>query len=220
MKKKIIIFGMGDFARLAHLYFNVDPAYEVTAFTVNQTYIQQDSFQSLPLVPFETVEKIYEPDKHQMFIAIGYSKLNKVRADFYQQAKNKGYQLATYISPHATVLTDQIGDNTFIFEDNTIQPFVSIGNNVILWSGNHIGHDSIIEDHCFISSHVVLAGWTIVGKYCFIGVNATIRDKVKIGEGCIIGAGSLITKQAPPGSLYTTKSAELAKIPAEKLRGI
>ncbi len=198
MKKKIIIFGMGDFARLAHLYFNVDPAYEVTAFTVNQTYIQQDSFQSLPLVPFETVEKIYEPDKHQMFIAIGYSKLNKVRADFYQQAKNKGYQLATYISPHATVLTDQIGDNTFIFEDNTIQPFVSIGNNVILWSGNHIGHDSIIEDHCFISSHVVLAGWTIVGKYCFIGVNATIRDKVKIGEGCIIGAGSLITKQAPP----------------------
>ena len=50
------------------------------------------------------------------------------------------------------------GDNCFILEDNTVQPFVTIGNNVTLWSGNHIGHDSVIEDDCFISSHVVVSG--------------------------------------------------------------
>jgi len=35
---------------------------------------------------------------------------------------------------------------------------VTIGNNVTLWSGNHIGHDAMIDDHGFITSHVVI--WT------------------------------------------------------------
>ena len=52
----------------------------------------------------------------------------------------------------------EIGENCFIFEDNTIQPFVKIGDDVVLWSGNHIGHHAEIGDHCFISSHVVISG--------------------------------------------------------------
>ena len=48
-----------------------------------------------------------------------------------------------------------IGENTFIFEANVVQPGVTVGDNVVLWSGNHIGHDSVIEDHCFIASHAV-----------------------------------------------------------------
>lgn len=220
MKKPLIIFGLGDLARLAHLYFNKDSPYQVVAFTVNQEFIKENSFFNLPIIPFETIHQTHPPDQYEIFIAIGYSKINKLRAEFYYQAKQKGYKLASYISPYATVLTDQIGDNTFIFEDNTIQPFVKIGNNVILWSGNHVGHDAIIENHCFITSHVVLAGWTVVGEYCFIGINATIRDKIKIGHGCVIGAGALITKDTPPGGLYTTQPAELARIPAKKLRGI
>ena len=52
-----------------------------------------------------------------------------------------------------------MGDNCFIFEDNTVQPFVTLGNNLVLWSGNHIGHHSTLRDHCFISSHVVISGF-------------------------------------------------------------
>lgn len=218
MKKKLIIFGLGDLARIALLYFNQTTQYEVVAFTLSKSYISSDHYLNFPLIPFETVHLDYPPDEVDMFIAIGYSDLNKIRARFYQEAKQKGYHLASYISPHATVLTDQIGDNVFIFEDNTIQPFVKIGNNVILWSGNHIGHDAIIHDHCFITSHVVLAGWTVVGAHSFIGINATIRDKVSIGEKNIIGAGALITKNTEAGKIYKTKPAELTDLSSEKFR--
>lgn len=220
MKKPLIIFGLGDLARIAHLYFNNHSLYQVAAFTVNQEFIKDPTFLDLPVIPFETIQSSHPADQYEMFIAIGYSKINKLRAQFYYQAKQKGYRLASYISPYATILTDQIGDNTFIFEDNTIQPFVKIGNDVILWSGNHVGHDAIIEDHCFVTSHVVLAGWTVVGEYSFIGINATIRDKIRIGKGCVIGAGALITRDTEPGGVYTLKPAEMARIPAEKLRGI
>lgn len=69
-----------------------------------------------------------------------------------------------------------MGDNCFVFENQTIQPFVKIGNDVIIWSGNHIGHHSMIGDHCFISSHVVISGNVKIEPYCFLGVNSSIRD--------------------------------------------
>jgi acyl-[acyl carrier protein]--UDP-N-acetylglucosamine O-acyltransferase len=86
---RLVIFGAGDIARLAHAYFTRDSEHEVVAFTVD-----------------------------------------------------------------------------FVLEDNTIQPGVRIGDDVTLWSGNHIGHDSVIADHCFISSHVVVSGWVRIGSYC------------------------------------------------------
>lgn len=220
MKKKLVIFGLGDLARMAIFYFNKDSDYEVAAFTVTNEYIKEKTYHGLPIVPFESIEISHPKEQYDLFIAIGYSYLNQLRARFYFEAKQKGYKLASYISSMATVLSEEIGDNTFIFEDNTIQPYVKIGNNVILWSGNHIGHDSIIEDHCFITSHVVLAGWTLVGSYSFIGINATIKDKVKIGEKCVIGAGALITKNTQPGRIYKTNSAELSDVTVEKLRWI
>ena len=85
------------------------------------------------------------------------------------------------------------GDNCFILEDNTIQPFVSIGNNVTLWSGNHIGHDSTIDDHCFIASHVVVSGHVRVGtrsassastRRC--ATRSRSRPRRSIGAGAVI----------------------------------
>ncbi len=101
-----------------------------------------------------------------MFVAVGYKQLNRVRAEVYRAAKKKNYRLATYVSSKAVYFGDvNCGDNCFILEANVIQPFVTIGNNVILWSGNHIGHDVVIEDHCFVSSHVVLSGHVRVGEH-------------------------------------------------------
>ena len=82
----------------------------------------------------------------------------------------------------------------FIQEDNTLQPFTKIGNNVVMWAGNHIGHHSTIHDHVFFTSHVVLSGHCDVGAFSWFGVNSTIRDYTKIGNGTFVAAGALITK--------------------------
>jgi len=102
-----------------------------------------------------------------------------------------------------------VGDNCFILEDNTIQPFVRIGNNVTLWSGNHIGHDAIIEDHCFLTSHVVVSGFTRVGYNSFIGVNATLRNAITIAPETLIGAGAIIMKDTVAQGVYLPERARL-----------
>lgn len=172
MKKPLVIFGSGDIAQLAHYYFSTDSEYEVVAFTVDAAYIQDTTFCDLPVVAFENVPTLYPSDQYDFFVALSYSKLNAIRKEKYLAAKALGYRLVSYISSRASVLNQgAIGDNCFIFEDNTIQPFVKLGNNITLWSGNHIGHHSVIKDHTFIASHVVVSGGVEIGEQCFIGVS-------------------------------------------------
>lgn len=221
MKKPLVIFGAGDIAQLAHYYVSTDSKYEVVAFTVDAAYITADEFCGLPIVPFEEVTNRYPPETHELFIALSYSKLNQIRKEKYLAAKALGYRFASYVSSLATVLNDgRIGENCFILEDNTIQPFVTIGNNVTLWSGNHIGHHSTIHDHCFIASQVVVSGGVDIRECCFIGVNATLRDHIKIGERCVIGAGTLILADAEPEGVYIGQATERAKIPSTRLINI
>ncbi len=206
---RLLVFGAGDIARLAHFYFTTDSPHEVSAFTVDRTHRDREDFLKLPLVDFEQAPERYPPSEYKMFVALSYAKMNRLRAEKYFQAKKLGYELVSYVSSRCTFLTEYaIGENCFILEDNTIQPFVRIGNNVTLWSGNHIGHDSVIDDHCFVSSHVVISGHVRVQSYCFIGVNATLRNSITIAPGTLVGAGALIMKDTEPNGVYLGARAE------------
>ena len=156
-----------------------------------------------------------------LFVAVSYQRLNALRAEKYHAARALGYTLASYVSSRATVLNDGcIGDNCFILEDNTLQPFARIGNDVTLWSGNHIGHHSVVHDHCFVASHVVVSGGVEIGERCFIGVNATLRDHIRIGARCVIGAGAMLAEDAEPDGVYAASSTPRSKVPSGRLRNI
>ena len=200
--KKAIIFGTSGQAEVMSYLLAHDSEYEVIAFTSTQDYISIGEVYGLPLVPFESIEKLYNPQEFDMHIAIGYNTQNTIREKFYHLAKEKGYNLLTYISSKCTNYAKSIGDNCFIFEDNTIQPFVKIGNNCILWSGNHIGHHSIIEDNVFISSHVVISGHCKIEKNSFLGVNSTLRDGITLAPSTTLGAGCLIVKDTEENQTY------------------
>lgn len=221
MTQRLVIFGTGDIAQLAHFYFSRESDYEVIAFSVDTAFLKEGSLCGLPVVAFEEIARAYPPDTHGMFIALSYSRLNALRKEKYLAAKAMGYRLVSFISARASVLNDgRIGDNCFIFEDNTIQPFVTIGNNVTLWSGNHLGHHARVGDHCFISSHVVISGGVEIGEQCFIGVNATLRDHIVIGNRCVIGAGALLLADAAADGIYLGQATERSKVPSSRLRSI
>jgi sugar O-acyltransferase (sialic acid O-acetyltransferase NeuD family) len=201
---KIVVFGTGSFAECVNFYLTHDSPHEVVAFAVHgDRRGDTTELAGLPVVAFEEVGERYSPGDHEMFVAVGYAGVNKVRAAICDEARSKGYTLITYVSSKATTWGDtQIGENCFVFEDNTIQPFVTIGDDCVLWSGNHIGHHAIIGDHCFITSHVVISGHVEVGSYSFLGVNATVRDAISIGEANVIGAGALIMRSTEDREVY------------------
>ena len=218
--KKLVIFGIGEQAEMAYYYFKHDSDYEIIAFTVDKEFITKRTLFDLPVIDFSIIDKMYPKEKNVLFIAVGYNKVNALRTEKYLAAKNKGYEIVSYVSSKASIFTDCIGENCFILEDNTLQPYVQIGNNVTLWSGNHIGHHSTIKDNCFITSHVVVSGGVEVGENTFIGVNATLRDHIKIGKSNVIGAGALILSDTEDNKVYMEKETGASKVPSNRLRGI
>ena len=210
---KILIFGAGETAELALEYFTHDSPHEVVAFTVDGEYLKENSFNKLPVIPFEEISKSYSIDEHSCFVALSSDRLNRGRMQKYSEVKKKGFQLASYISTKAFVWrTAQFGENCFILENNVIQHGVTIGNNVTLWSGNHIGHRSKISDHTFISSQVVVSGFCEIGEACFVGVNSTLADHVKIASDCLIGAGTVVTKDVNEGIILRGNPAEASGV--------
>lgn len=204
----LLIFGNQQTAIMAHHYFETDSEYDVVAFVVDQEFLADTQLQGLPVYSLERAIEIFSPDQFEFFIAIGYSKMNQAREYSYLKIKNHGYKLASYVSSRCTWLSDSSpGDNCMILENNTIQPFSQIGNNVILWSGNHLGHHSTILDHCFVSSHVVISGNVQIGHHCFLGVNSTITDGINVAPYTLLGAGVIITKDTKAHGVYVPPKA-------------
>lgn len=208
--KPIVIFGTSEIADLAAYYFENDTPRQVVAFTADDDYVDETVHHGLPVVPFSNVSAQYPPDTHDMFIALSYVKLNRLRQRKFEQAKALGYKLASYIATSATTWPDLVvGENVMILENQVIQPTVTIGDNVMLWSGNHIGHGSEIGDHVYLASHVVLSGHCKVGSRSFIGVNATVKDFTAIGDDCFIGMGANVVRDCPPGSVVVGESGSV-----------
>lgn len=218
---RVVIFGVSQWADLARFYLTHDSPHEVVAFTVDREYLDSTEHDGLPVVAFEDVESKYPPAQFSMFIPISFKRMNHLRAEKYQSAKDRGYDLISYVSSRATRFPDfQCGDNCFIFEDNTIQPFVKIGNNVVMWSGNHIGHHSVIKDHVMITSHVVISGCCVVEPFCFFGVNSTVRDETVIARETLVGMGVTILKDTKEFEVYKAKGSEPAGFRSDEIRSL
>lgn len=206
---KLVIVGDSAFAEVAYEYFTVDSPYEVVAFAVESAYLQRTELFGLPVVALERMPTQFPSGEHAFYVAAVYTQLNRLRTRLYAQMKSWGYTAASFISSRAAVWRNvALGEHCFIFENNVVQPFCSIGNNVVLWSGNHIGHHSRIGDNTFIASHAVVSGFVDIGRNCFVGVNSTFCNNLQIGDDCVIGAGALVTKDVPANHVLRGSSSE------------
>jgi sugar O-acyltransferase (sialic acid O-acetyltransferase NeuD family) len=209
MAGPLIIVGDGLFAEIAHEYFEHDSDYDVVAFSVETPYLERDELRGLPVVAFEELEQHFDPGAHAVYAALTYTQVNRLRARLAAEAKAKGYALASYVSSRAFVWRNvELGEHCFIFEDNTVQPFVRVGNNVLMWSGNHIGHHSVIRDNVFVSSHVVISGTCDIGENSFLGVNSTLANDITIGADNWIGPDVVITRNTDPNSVWRPARSE------------
>jgi sugar O-acyltransferase (sialic acid O-acetyltransferase NeuD family) len=214
----LIIFGTGEAGELAHFYFTHDTDHHVAAFCVDAAYLREDNFCGLPVIAMPEVIPRMPPASYAAFVAVGYTKLNQVRADKCIAMKAAGYGLVSYVSSRATTFPNLAhGDNCFILEDCVIQPWVRIGNHVTMWSGSHVGHHSVIEDNVFLAPRVAIAGRVSVGEGSFLGINATVRDHVRIGRSCVISAGAVILSDTVDMTLHRPIPVVPTRLTASRL---
>ena len=207
---QIVLVGDGESAEIAYEYFTHDSNHDIVAFAVERAFRQRDELFGLPVIDLEDLPQRFPPGPFAAHVALSSTHLNRPRKRLYLHVKSLGYRLPSYVSSRAFVWRNvAIGENSFIFENNVLQYHVSIGDNVVLWSGNHVGHRTRIRSHCFVSSHCVISGFCDIGEASFLGVNATFGDHVTIPHDTVVGAGALLHKSlAEAGRVWVGNPAK------------
>lgn len=209
MKKDLVIFGIGKIAEVVYYYAKEECGYNVVAFVVDEKFRNVTTFKELPVISFDAIEAQYPPSRFDMFVAVGYHDLNRLRETKCNEAREKGYNLVSIISPLVNLPSNvSTGWNCFIMPPGIIHPCVQIKNNVFIWSGAMVAHHSVIEDNCWLTSCCNISGNVSIGTNTFIAVNATVGHSVVIGKNCFLGANSLVTKNLEDEKVVISESSK------------
>lgn len=211
VKPKIIILGNGSMAQVLFSYLKDE--HEVCGFCVDKCCISTNEFLKLPLVAFEDVEKFYPPNEYKMINSIGYIEMNNLRKQRCEDAKQKGYELLSYIDKSVKIHNGvEIGENCIILEFVSIHPNTKIHDGTFILNNVSIGHDCNIEEYNWINSGVSIAGFANIGKGCFWGINSSCSNNLTIGNYNYISANTLINKNTQDGEVYISSCGEKFKL--------
>lgn len=210
----VVIFGTGTFAQVVARYFG-----DVVAYTVDADYVQTLNLDQKPVVPFEELETVYSPGDVQVFVAVTQQNGHR---DLLERKVcgvwKKGYETPFFIHPTAITPTHcPLPQNCLISPGAIVEPFVSLGNGVMIRSGAYIGHHCTIRDFAYIAPKASMSGHVDVGAGAFIGNNATIRDRVTIGHHAVIGCGAVVLRDVRPYEVYQGYPARLLSISGEDI---
>jgi UDP-N-acetylglucosamine acyltransferase len=76
-----------------------------------------------------------------------------------------------------------------------------VGDDCLLMTGAHVGHDAILGDRVILANQVAIAGHCQIGDDVIIGGLSGIHQFVRIGRGAIIGAVTMVTNDVLPFGL-------------------
>lgn len=215
--KDLIIFGTGKIADVIYYYAAFECKRNVVAFTVDADFKMESTFHNLPVISYHEIEKHYPPDYYDMFIAIGFSDLNRDRQMKFDSAKQKGYHLTSIIADKVHLPKNiKLGENCFVMPPAIIHPYVEIGDNTFVWSGAMIGHHSKVGKHCWVTSSANIAGEVKIGDNCFLAMNTTISQNLNVGDACFLGANTLITKNLNSKSVIIEESSKLFRLNSDQ----
>jgi len=101
-----------------------------------------------------------------------------------------------------------LGDDNAIRECVTISRgtmggggMTRVGSHCLFMAYVHVGHDSVIGDHCILANNATLAGHVTIEDYVTVGAFSPIHQFCRVGKHAYIGGGTVVTQDVLPYSL-------------------
>lgn len=84
-----------------------------------------------------------------------------------------------------------------------------VGDDCLIMTGAHVGHDAQIGNRVILVNNVAIAGHVNLGDDVIVGGLSGIHQWVRVGQGAIIGAVTMVTNDVIPYGLVQAPRGEL-----------
>ena len=200
--KDFIIYGAGGFSEIIESCIVDGMGRKVAAYCVDKQYISLRENNGLPIVPFEDVEKYYDPMKYSMVIAFTGKNMYMQREEKYLAAKEKGYEMENVIHKSAILEGESIGDGNIILQNVVFAPKSVVGNNNVFSVRSYVSHHVHVGNNSYFAGGASTTGYVEIGNNCFIGINSSISNKVKVADYTFVGGNIFISRNTKPYEMY------------------
>lgn len=199
--KQIVIFGDTMFSFELMRIIQMEGGNPI-AFTLDSNYLKSPKFCDLPVYPFETLEQCVDIERVEILLSIGYNKMNKHRESKYQECKSRGFKIHTFVSKHALVYADSIGEGSIIMPGAYIGPFSNVGLCNVVRSRSVLSYHEKVGNFNWIADGCTYGGDVVQGNNCFIGLGTTVRNGISIADNTFVGAHSYLHHNTSYDSVY------------------
>lgn len=76
-----------------------------------------------------------------------------------------------------------------------------VGDDVLMMTGAHVGHDAIVGDRVVLANQAAIAGHCHIGDDVIVGGLSGVHQWVRVGQGAIVGALTMVTNDVVPYGL-------------------
>ena len=206
----LVLFGTGDFARIARVYLEQDSPHDVIAFTVNEEYIDGADHARAAGRPVRVARgDVTRPIAARCSSPPASARSTRSAPASSSSASKRGYELVTYVCSKAIHWGPQRVRRQYVHLRGERDPALRDDRR------RHRAlerqpHRPRLDDRRPRLHRLArgVSGNVTIGDYCFVGVNATFRDGITVAPRCVIGAGALIMKDTEEGAVYAVRGTE------------
>jgi len=212
MKRKILIYSAGDYAR--EVCFSAEAMFADDDLELKfiDDFATERELVGYDIITLEEAQKNFLD--WQLVCAIGNP---ATRSEKIAEAANLGFSMISVIHPSAVIgprIT--LGEGCIIQANVSMTCDIQLGDSVSLNLNCTVGHDVVIGNCVSVSPLTAISGRVIIEDNVRIGtgvsiINGTREKPLIIGKGAFIAAGATVTKAVPENSLVAGVPARLIK---------
>jgi sugar O-acyltransferase (sialic acid O-acetyltransferase NeuD family) len=143
------------------------------------------------------------------------------RARVVQRLGPEPDRYATLIHPTAVLAPSvSVGAGSVIHALTVATGDAQIGGHVAVMPTAVITHDDVIDHFVTIAAGVLLAGGVHVEVGAYLGSGSRVREQRTIGAWSLVGMGAIVTRDVPPGEVWTGSPAVFLRPASVRLDGL